>query len=403
MTAVIVALAEPAASAIAEELRDHDLRIVAVCGPHELDEAVLAEADAVLVPAERAALTHAFVTACDRARVRIVPVGGDETRLLSRLGLPAPLEVTAPVSALVAALTRSGHEAAEVSVAARRVIAVWGPHGAPGRSTVAIGLAAELASRGRSVALVDADTHAPALALLLGLGDDAPGVAAACRRAERGELDVAELSRLSVSVPVPGGRVDVLGGLNRPSRWPELSADRLRPMFEACREWVDDTVVDTAASLDSDEEVSFDLDAPRRNAATLAALCAADAIVAVVSAEPLGIARFLHAHADLRGLVGATPVTVVVNRVRPGPIGIDPRGQLRRTLERFAGIRDIHFLPDERRATDAALLHAAPLVDVVPRSPLAIALRRVSTALQAGAAAPATETPVPRKRLLARR
>lgn len=403
MTAVIVALAEPAASAIADELRDHDVHVVAVCGPHELDDALLAEADAVLVPAERTALTRAFVSACDRARVRIVPVGGDETRLLSRLGLPAPLEVTAPVSELVTALTRSGSEVAEAPATARRVIAVWGPHGAPGRSTVAIGLAAELASRGRGVALVDADTHAPALALLLGLGDDAPGVAAACRRAERGELDVAELARLSVSVPVPGGRVDVLGGLNRPSRWPELSADRLRAMFEVCREWVDDTIVDTAASLDSDEEVSFDVDAPRRNAATLAALRSADAIVAVVSAEPLGIARFLHAHAELRALVGTTPVTVVVNRVRPGPIGIDPRGQLRRTLERFAGIRDIHFIPDERRAADAALLHAAPLVDVVPRSPIVVALRRVSTALSAGTAAPAAETAPPRKRLLARR
>ena len=39
------------------------------------------------------------------------------------------------------------------------VIAVWGPAGAPGRTTVAAGLAAELAHRERRTILVDADPH----------------------------------------------------------------------------------------------------------------------------------------------------------------------------------------------------------------------------------------------------
>jgi Mrp family chromosome partitioning ATPase len=38
-----------------------------------------------------------------------------------------------------------------------RVIVVWGPAGAPGRTTVAAGVAAELARRGLRTALVDAD------------------------------------------------------------------------------------------------------------------------------------------------------------------------------------------------------------------------------------------------------
>ena len=50
-----------------------------------------------------------------------------------------------------------------------RVIAVWGPHGAPGRSTVAIQLAVEVTRSGQTCALIDADTVAPSLALLLGL------------------------------------------------------------------------------------------------------------------------------------------------------------------------------------------------------------------------------------------
>lgn len=108
-----------------------------------------------------------------------------------------------------------------------RVITVRGPHGAPGRSTVAVQLAVELARAGRGTALVDADTVAPSLALLLGLSDDAPGIAAACRRAELGGLDHAELTRLANTVETSAGAIDVLSGINRPSRWPELSATRL--------------------------------------------------------------------------------------------------------------------------------------------------------------------------------
>ncbi|QTV79420.1 CpaE family protein [Microbacterium sp. NIBRBAC000506063] len=277
-----------------------------------------------------------------------------------------------------------------------------GPHGAPGRSTVAIQLAAELARGTRHVALVDADTHAPSLALLLAQGDDSPGIAAACRRAELGGLDADELARLATPILLEEGGIDVLGGLNRPSRWPELSAHRLRTALEVCRGWADDTIVDVAAPLESDEEVSFDLEAPRRNAATLTALREADAIVAVASAEPLGIARFLHGHAELRALVGATPITVVVNRVRSGPMGIDARGQIRRTLERFAGIRDVQFLPDDRRAADAALLHSRPMIDVTPRAPVVAAMRSLAAALPAGAASDDPE-PAPRRRLFARR
>lgn len=410
MTAIIVATGDTAAAAIADDLRDEGARIIAVCAPDDVDKTLLEEADAVLLPATRSALTPALVAACDRARVRIVPIGGDDGRLLARLGLPDALPVmcdAAEILAAIAGRTTSAHDAG--AGRSRRVIAVWGPHGAPGRSTVAIQLAAELAIQGGRTALIDADTHAPSLALLLGLGDDTPGIAAACRRADLGDLDVAELDRLCSAVPVQGTTIDVLAGINRPSRWPELAAHRLRAALRACRGWADDTVVDTAAAIESDEEITSDTDGPRRNAASITALTEADAIVAVACAEPLGVARFLHSYSELRALAGATPVTVVVNRARSGPLGLDGRKQVRQTLDRFAGIRDVHFLPDDRRASDAGLLHAKPLVEVAPRSPLIAAIRRVAQSLPQ----PTDETPAtasdlraaaPRKRrLLARR
>lgn len=389
MRTVIVAIDEPRASALAAELQRDGIRVVAVVPPTEAPHAPLDHADAVIVRAARGALSAALVAACDRAGVRIVALGAGDTRLAGRFGLPEPLPEDAESWQIADAL--AADQPARARAAAgnpSRIIAVWGPHGSPGRSTVAIQLAVELARTGRATALVDADTVAPALALLLGLDDDAPGLAAACRRAELGGLDAAELSRIATPLDTSAGTVAVLGGLNRPARWPELSAHRLRATLTACRDWVEWTVVDVAAAFDEDEDLVDDLAGPRRHAATTTVLRNADAVIAVTSADPLSVSRFLRDHAELRRLVDGTPVTVVANRVRPGPLGIDARGQIRRTLDRFAGIDDVEFLPFDQRAADAALLHARPMADLTPRSPFVAGVRRVAGVLGGAATAP---------------
>lgn len=384
MTAALIALDEPRASALADELRADGVRIVGVCPPDRIDADRLAGADAVVLPATRVAVTRETVAACDRAGVRIIALGSGESRLRARYGLPESLPADAESWRIAEAIAQEAPRTSASPPSPRRIIAVWGPQGAPGRSTVAIQLAVELSRTGRRCALVDADSVAPSTALLLGLSDDSPGVAAACRRADLGGLDTDELGRLSDRVETSGGAIDVLAGLNRPSRWPELSADRLTAALRVCREWAEDTVVDVAAAFDADDDITLDdPSGPRRHAATAAVLREADVIVAVTASDPLSISRFLRDHAELRGLVGPTVrILVVANRVRPGPLGIDPRGQLRRALERFAGITDVVFLPHDQRAADAALLHARPMADVTPRSALVSAVRRLADSLR---------------------
>ncbi len=390
MTGVVVAIPQPRAGELAAELALEGIDVVAILSPTSVIE-VPPGAEAIIVPATRAVLSAELISACDRAGVRILALGGTDSRLLGRLGLSAALRPEAAGWEIAAALASETDTVPRPqSVLPHRVIAVWGPPGAPGRSTLAIQLAVELSRRGRRTALVDTDTVAPALALLLGLSDDAPGVAAACRRAERGALDSAELTRLATTVATGGGDIEVLPGINRPSRWPELSSTRLRATLGACREWSEETVVDVAAAFDADEEVTYDLAGPRRHAATTASLNEADLIIAVASADPLGISRFVREHAELRRLTAPTPVVVVVNQVRPGPLSIDARGQVRRTLERFAGITDVVFLPFDQRAADAALLHARPMTDVAPRSPFLAAVRRLASTLFPADAASAT-------------
>lgn len=389
----VVAVDEPRAAFLAGELAREGQEVLAVVAAsalsalsgdsmlgddaHEL-VAALTDADVVVLEVTRRSLTAAAVSLCDRVGARILPLcgtGADE-RLAANFGLDAALALEVEPWRIVEAAAATPRLGTVVAIEPARapVIAVWGPAGSPGRSTLAIELAVELARGGRRTALVDADTHAPSIALALGLVDEGPGFAAACRQAEFGGLDARELTR--ISTPLGHGGVEVLTGINRPSRWPELSEARVTAALQVCRGWVDHTVVDVAAPLERDEEIVSDLVGPRRNAATLAALSAADLVVAVVAADPIGVSRFLRGYAELRSVIGATPVAVIANRLRPGALGIDARGQVRRALDRFGGIQDIWFAPMDPRSVDAALLAGRPIAEVAPRSPLTLAVRR---------------------------
>jgi MinD-like ATPase involved in chromosome partitioning or flagellar assembly len=246
------------------------------------------------------------------------------------------------------------------------VVAVWGPTGAPGRTTVATTLAAEVASRGGDVLLVDADTYGGCIAQALGLLDEAPGIAAACRAAEQGSLDLPVLAGLAPQV-VPGLRV--LTGLPKAERWPEVRAAALERVLELSRSLVSLVVVDCGFCLEDDEELSYDTVAPRRNEATLTSLAAADCVIAVGGADPVALQRFVRGLQEL-GTVPSPPPLAVVNRVRSASVGSRPEARIAASLQRFAGLEDVRFVPDDPAAVDAAVLAGRSVVEQAPESPV---------------------------------
>jgi len=258
-----------------------------------------------------------------------------------------------------------------------RVVAVWGPAGAPGRTTTAVALAAEVAAAGGACLLVDADTYAGSVAQLLGLLDEAPGLATAARATDHGTLDVAALSALAPQV-TPGLRV--LTGLASSTRWPEIRPASLAAVLRAARELTGCTVVDTAASLEQDEELSYDTAAPRRNGVTLQALQDADIVVAVGSADPIGLQRLVRGLQDLTAVVSSSPV-VVVNRVRASAVGPAPERTVRRALARYAGVDDPVLVPDDGAVLDAAVLQGRTLPESAPSSPVRAAHARLARRL----------------------
>jgi MinD-like ATPase involved in chromosome partitioning or flagellar assembly len=155
-----------------------------------------------------------------------------------------------------------------------------------------------------------------------------------------------------------------------------LSSDRVTKTISTLRHWVDYIVVDTGFSLESDEEISSDLFAPRRNAATVSALRQADHVVACGLADPVGMARFLRSWVDLAGILTTERVSVVMNRVRASAVGLDPRGQVVTTLRRFGDIQSPVLVPEDQAGVDAAMLTGRTLRDAAPKSPARASIRR---------------------------
>jgi MinD-like ATPase involved in chromosome partitioning or flagellar assembly len=273
----------------------------------------------------------------------------------------------------------SGPAEAEPRPGDGRMVAVWGPTGAPGRTTVAVTLAGELAVVGHEALLVDADTYGASVAQALGMLDESAGIAAAARAANQGALDVRRLATLAPRV-MP--RLRVLTGLPQPRRWPELRASALDVVWQCARELAAWTVVDCGFAMERDEEVSFDTAAPRRNAATLSALASADMVVAIGAADPVGLQRLVRGLPDLAEVVPpGTPIVVAVNRVRASAVGPSPEARIGEALARFANVRDPYLLPEDRASCDAAMLSGRSLTENAPFSPARLAVGRVALAL----------------------
>jgi MinD-like ATPase involved in chromosome partitioning or flagellar assembly len=389
-----------------------------------LATAATGQARAVLLSADLRRLDRDALTRLALAGVAVVGlvVPGDEDaeRRLRQLGvravLPAdsaPPDIAAAVLDAVAAVDQGrvpsyafadardalgepppAPELADVAPGSGQVVAVWGPTGAPGRTTVAVGVASELAALGQPALLVDADVYGGVVAQVLGLLDEAPGLAAACRLANAGTLDLAGLADLARSL---SPTLRVLSGISRADRWPELRPAALEVVLEQARSLAAVTVVDCGFSLEQDEELAYDTAAPRRNGATLTALEQADTVLAVGSGDPVGLQRLVRGLAELRDVLPDVSPRVVVNRLRPTAVPGDAEAEVGAALARYAGVDEVVFVPADVPSLDRALAAGRTLAEVAPSSPARTAL----VALAAGLVG----VPVPerRRRLLRRR
>ena len=251
-----------------------------------------------------------------------------------------------------------------------RIVLVWGPHGAPGRSTVSASLAHGLAACGGAI-LVDADVEAPSLVQLLGMPEDSSALAGAARLATHGRLDAESFRR--VLAPV-GDELFLLGGLGRSGRWRELPPASMTEVWAQCRRAAAWTVVDVAGGPVDNDVDDFTLE-PGRGAVTADLVSHADVILVVGGADPVGVRRLLQLLDEMGASMNpAGRVEVVINRVRASAAGPSPQQALREALARFGGLEDIVLLPDDAATADACLLQGCTVLEQAPASALGKAL-----------------------------
>ncbi|WP_122941996.1 P-loop NTPase [Brachybacterium sp. EE-P12] len=301
------------------------------------------------------------------------------------VGLRHVLEADAPIEEILAAVTaavssdeehsgwvQEGEEPASERETGR-LVAVWGPAGAPGRSTVAANLAAEAALAGHGTVLVDADTYGPSLSQMLGVLDEAPGLVAAARAHDRDTLTEETLDAL---LPVVQTNLRLLSGIGVPARWAELRRGAMDGVWSALRRRGGIVVADIAPVLEEDEELSYDTAAPQRNAAALSALEAADAVIAVVAADPVSITRLLRDHTRLQEL-GVEELHVIVNRAG-SPV---PGDRIRELIASRMPVDSLHLLPDDPVSCRTAAWDGALLSEAAARSALRRGLREIASSL----------------------
>ncbi len=151
-------------------------------------------------------------------------------------------------------------------------------------------------------------------------------------------------------------RLRVLTGFSRPERWPELRPSALQVVLEQARDFVPLTIVDVAFCLEGGDasEALLDGSALRRNAATLTTLAEADVVLAVGSADPVGLQRLLRMLPEVRALT-AGDVRVVLNRVRRTTAGAHSHQPLTDVVVRHCGLVPVAYLPEDQSACDLAL------------------------------------------------
>ena len=256
------------------------------------------------------------------------------------------------------------------------VVAVWGPAGAPGRSTVALALASAAAARSIDTVLVDADTHGGSLGQLLGVLDDVSGLVAACRGVNNGRPHEVATHLLDVD---PSLRL--LTGLPRADMWPQVRTSAMQGVLDQLRGAAQLVVVDIGAELEQPSGPG-----PSRHQTALQVVDTADVVVVVGRPDPVGLSRLVRGLHDLATIVPGVEPVVVVNQMR-STLGWKER-EVRATVARLTGIEPVVHLPSDQSSLDLAAMSGRAPREAAPSSPFVARLEVLTSHVLAAVVSP---------------
>lgn len=341
-------------AAINEIERSRNLRLVRRC-VDVADLLAITQTDvavAALVHTELSGLDADAVHRLERSGVRVAAVEADEERCLG-LGIARRVALGALEVLIRDDVTPTDDGATDRG----SIVAVWGPTGAPGRSTIALGLGAAAAAKGVDTVVVDADTYGGSLAQMLAVLDDVSGLMAACRAANNGHPGQVEDHLLAIDP-----QLRLLTGLPRADMWPQVRPGALELVLRHLRSTAELVVVDCGFALEPAHGPVA------RNQTTLQVLEQADQVVAVGRADPVGLARLVRGVQELSDVRrGKAAPKVVINMMRQS-LGWTER-DVDSTLRRLTGLASASFLPFDQVALDASMMSGRTPRIASPSSP----------------------------------
>ena len=240
-----------------------------------------------------------------------------------------------------------------------QVVTVWSAAGSPGRSSLVAAFACELAKTGKRILVIDADVHAPSLIQVFGFDQNYSGLSAAIRMQLQGTLDSEAFEQLLLDFEMPRQRLKLLAGLTMVNRWPEIGFENLRDLLNFARGLFDFVLVDVGSSLETSLVDSRMMS--ERNSATLAALSVADHVVAVTTADVIGLNRFIWASGQLRELKLEGKLHIIVNRLNQDALGKKASGEVAQTIRQFVEHEVAIFIEEDAGLFARALRDGVPI------------------------------------------
>jgi cellulose biosynthesis protein BcsQ len=298
-----------------------------------------------------------------RAGIRLVGVVDNalESEVLERRGVSV-LDASASVGQIVDAC-RSARPATLISpVEVERarpgqVVAVWGPKGAPGRTTLAIELSYALADTGETTVLVDADPYGGDALQLLGIVEELPTVlwAATGAGSEHGRGEVmSDLRKVGANGPL------LVPGLPRAELWTEVDDFGFGELIKLLAATARYVIVDVGFCL---EDSVFSGGRTSRNAMARATLERADRVIGVCRADAVGVKNFLWSFESLRELIDDDRISIALNRLSGSE-----RREIDELLLRHTGRRSVIGFPDRPHDCRKAIERGGALHEVHPGS-----------------------------------
>jgi len=256
-----------------------------------------------------------------------VPVSPDSAALASRLDISHVLWGESEAQSWLGVLDRSslGFPGA--------VIVVWGPSGAPGSTSFAVGLALQ-AARSQPTLVIDADFVSPSMAQLLDLPVEGSGLLGALRAARLESPDPGALLVHAHKKENLGHVLQVLSGLDTQVLGP-LEADSMGVLLQTVRATGRVVIVELKVP-------GGDSTTEPQSTVVKAVLGEADHLFLVARQSELGIARFVRQWAQIAPPM-TTPTTLYLRQ--PLPAGVAAFHDAEQALWELCGVEDIRPLP----------------------------------------------------------